>query len=89
MIPFRRARPSLAAIAAIGAMLAAAAEARDLPRGRGAPPVRTGCESFGPDFHKLEGSDTCLRISGSAEVQAVVRTGSGAGASFVPSPGKR
>lgn len=89
MIPLRRAHPTLIAMAALGAMLAPAAEARDLPRGRGAPPARTGCESFGPDFHKLEGSDTCLRIGGSVEVETVLRTGSGAGASFFPGAGKR
>lgn len=63
------------AIATIGAMLAAVADAKDLPRGRGVPPARTGCESFGPDFHKVEGSETCIRISGSAQLQAVVRMG--------------
>lgn len=69
--------------------LAAGAGARELPRRQAAPPLRTGCESFGPDFHKIDGSDTCVRISGSAEVQAVLRTGGGAGASFFPGAGKR
>lgn len=69
--------------------LASGLEARELPRGQAAPRLRTGCESFGPDFHKIDGSDTCIRISGSAEVEAVLRTGSGAGASFFPGTGKR
>ena len=76
------------AVSALGTGLQGA-DARDLPGGRGAPAARTGCESFGSDFHKLAGSDTCIRVSGSAEIEAVIRTGSGAGARLVPATGRR
>lgn len=65
----------LLGLAAIGV-----AEARDLPRGRAAAePAATGCEAYGPGFHKIEGSETCIRISGSIRAEVAASTGSGDG----------
>lgn len=52
-----------------------------LPRGKAE--VRhavTGCESFGPGFRKVEGSDTCIRLGGSVGVEATVSSSGGSGA---------
>lgn len=38
----------------------------------------TGCEAFGPDFRKVDGSDTCIRISGAVRAEVGLSTGGGA-----------
>ena len=53
----------------LGSLAAAPAPARDLPRGRDAPPEK-GCEAFGPGFVKVEGTATCVK--GTGDVQAEV-----------------
>lgn len=71
-------------IASLAALLTgSAASARDLtrmPRARDEP-RRTGCEAYGPGFTRVDGTDTCVRLSG--EVRAEVGIGGG-GAAFVP-----
>lgn len=67
--------------------LGAGADGRDLPRGGAALSTRTGCEGFGPDFHKVEGSQTCIRVSGSVRLEATVQ--SGGGGSFMAGPPRR
>lgn len=54
-----------------GALATPVCQARDLPRGRDQPRP-TGCERYGPDFVKLEGSDTCVRLSGHVRVEGDV-----------------
>lgn len=54
--------------------LASPLGARDLPR-REAVRRATGCESLGEGFAKLEGSETCVKVSGS--VRAEVSTSGG------------
>jgi hypothetical protein len=65
-------------------VLASAAAAKDLPRGRGSEtkPV-TGCEAFGPDFRKIEGSDSCIKVGGS--MRAEYSYSSGGGSTLSPS----
>lgn len=64
----------------------AGADARDLPRGAAAAPAHTGCESFGPDFHKVEGSETCIRVSGSVRLETTIQSGGG---SILSGPARR
>ncbi len=54
----------------LGPLAAAPAPARDLRRGRDAPPEK-GCEAFGPGFVKVEGTGTCVKVTG--DLQAEVR----------------
>ena len=51
---------------------AGSARARDLPRAKDAPHP-TGCEGYGPGFVKVEGTDTCVKVSG--ELRAEVKVG--------------
>lgn len=65
-------------LAALAALLAthAAAESLFLPRGKAqSRHATTGCETFGPDFHKVEGSETCVRIGGSVRLETTLATG--------------
>jgi len=49
---------------AIGWLAATGAEAKDrLPPAKA--PQTSGCEFMGPGFVKIEGTDTCMKISGS------------------------
>lgn len=52
----------------LGLLVAGTAPARDLPQ-RKAEPRATGCEAYGPGYTKVEGSDTCIKISGSVRVE--------------------
>ena len=38
----------------------------------------TGCEAFGPDFRRIEGTETCIRISGAVRAEAGLSTSGGA-----------
>ena len=56
------------------------AAAKDLPRdspGRKA----TGCEWAGPDFAKVEGSETCVRVGGSVRAEYGATFGRGSSGS--------
>ena len=62
-------------------VLVVSAEARSLPKSDPAPKVEA-CDSMGPGFVKIEGSETCVKVSG--QVRAEVSK-QGSGSAFVPS----
>jgi hypothetical protein len=76
---------TFAAMVLVAMIVAPMAEARDLPRAR-AEHRATGCEAFGPGFAKLDGSDSCVKVSGQVRVESDYMTG---GASLVPGPARR
>lgn len=82
--------PRLPIIASLAVLLTApAAPARDLthlPR-KAEEPRPSGCESFGPGFTRVQGFDTCVRLSGDVRAE-VGFGGGGSAAAFVP-PGSR
>ena len=57
------------------------AAAKDLPRD---PHVNktTGCEWAGPDFAKVDGSDTCVRVGGSVRAEYGATFGRGGSGSM-------
>ena len=67
-------RPLSAALLATALLTGGAATTlpRALPEHRA-----TGCEAFGPEFRKVEGSDTCIRISGAVRAEVGITTGGG------------
>ena len=63
-------------------VLVVSAEARSLPKSDPAPKVEA-CDDMGPGFVKIEGSETCVKISGHVRAEVSKQ---GSGAAFVPSP---
>ncbi len=60
-----------------GLLAATAASARDLPRTRTAPRP-SDCQEYGPGFTRVEGTDTCVRLSGEVRAEVTVSSnGSG------------
>ncbi len=53
----------------LGVLVGTAATARDLRREEPRP---TGCEAFGPGFRKIDGSDSCVRIGGSVQMESTI-----------------
>ena len=47
---------------------AGSTQARDMPKSE-PPPRMMACDSMGPGFVKLEGSDVCVKMSGSMRVE--------------------
>lgn len=62
--------------ALLAAALLSSAGAKALPRAF-ADHRATGCEAFGPDFRKVDGSDTCIRISGAVRAEVGITTSGG------------
>ena len=69
--------PLLLAAAALSVVTGAEA-ADDLPAP--APGFGNICAVFGPGFHNLPGTETCIRISGRVRADAVLTDGGGASA---------
>ena len=61
--------------------LLVSAEARNLPKAEPSPKVEA-CSDMGPGFFKVEGSETCVKLSGSARVEVGKQSG---GSAFIPS----
>ncbi len=55
-------------------VLIAPANARSLPKSDPTPKMEP-CNSMGPGFYKMEGSDTCLKLSGSVRVEVSRQSG--------------
>ncbi len=62
-------------------ILIAPAQARSLPKSDPAPKMEA-CVGMGPGFFKMEGSATCMKLSGDARVEVSKQSG---GSAFVPS----
>ena len=62
-------------------VLIASAEARSLPKSDPAPKMQA-CDGMGPGFFRMEGSETCVKLSGNARVEVGKQSG---GSAFVPS----
>ena len=62
-------------------VLVVSAEARNLPKSD-PPPQMKACGDMGPGFFKIEGSETCVKLSGNARVEVGKQSG---GSAFVPS----
>lgn len=62
-------------------ILVASAEARSLPKAEPAPKMKA-CDGMGPGFFRMEGSETCVKLSGNARVEVGKQSG---GSTFVPS----
>ena len=66
-------------LTAAALFVATAAEAAD-ERPPPAPDFGNICAVFGPGFHNLPGTETCIRISGRVRADAVLTDGGGASA---------
>ena len=62
-------------------ILAASAEARSLPKSDPAAKMEA-CAGMGPGFFKMEGSETCVKLSGNVRGEVAKQSG---GSTFVPS----
>ncbi len=62
-------------------ILVAPAQARSLPKADPAPKLEA-CAGMGPGFFKMEGSETCVKLSGSVRGEVAKQSG---GSMFVPS----
>ena len=69
-------------IAALGLLfLVDSAEARSLPKVDPAPKM-AACAGMGPGFFRMEGSETCVKLSGIVRGEVAKQSG---GSTFVPS----
>ena len=62
-------------------ILVAPAQARSLPKTDTAPKMEA-CAGMGPGFFKVEGSETCVKLSGNVRGEVAKQSG---GSAFVPS----
>ncbi len=62
-------------------VLVVSAEARNLPKSDPSPKMEA-CGDMGPGFFKVEGSGTCVKLSGNVRVEVGKQSG---GSAFVPS----
>ncbi len=62
-------------------VLVVSANARSLPKSDPTPKMEA-CNGMGPGFFRMEGSDTCVKLSGSVRAEVSKQSGE---SSFVPS----
>ena len=62
-------------------ILVASAEARSLPKADPVPKMEA-CAGMGPGFFRMEGSETCVKLSGNVRGEVARQSG---GSTFVPS----
>jgi len=71
---------SLLLAAAVLSVVTGAEAADDRPAPAPAPDFANICAVFGPGFHNLPGTETCIRISGRVRADAVLTDGGGTSA---------